>query len=92
MSRLPTRNCFLDGAVVFCYGSNFCWLWFRKGWYGLGRCGAERCGVRSGAVLDGGCLGQLLGQISFLKENSDSAVTNRSKQKEGASGEQVIES
>ena len=85
MSRFLTRNCFLDGAIVFVMAVIVVGCGFvRVGmvWGGV---------VRSGAVLDGGCSGQLLGQISFSKENSDSAITNRSKQKEGASGEQVIE-
>ena len=62
-------------------------------WGGVVRRGAGCRAVRggSGVVLDSGCLGQLLGQIFFSKENPDSTDTNQSKQKEGASGEQVIE-
>ena len=44
-----------------------------------------------GAVLDVGCSGAIAwSNFPFLEENSDSADTNRSKQKEGSSGEQVI--
>ena len=55
-------------------------------------CDIVRVGMGwGGAVLDVGCSGAMAwSNFPFSEENSDSAVTNQSKQKEGASGEQVI--
>ena len=56
-------------------------------------CDIVRVGmVWVGAVLDVSCSGEIAWSKFFLlgRNNSDSADTNRSKQREGASGEQVI--
>ena len=85
MSRFLTIKFFLDGAVIFVYGSHCCWLCFCKSWYGLEWCGAERCGALRRLF------GANAGSNFLLERNSDNPDTNWSKQKEGASGEQVIE-
>ena len=59
----------------------------------VGGCDIVRVGMGwGGAVLDVGCSGAIAWSIFFLlgRKNSYSVDTNRSKQKEGASGEQVL--
>ena len=55
-------------------------------------CDIVRVGMGwGGAVLDVGCSGAIAWlNFPFSEENSDSADTNRSNEKEGESGEQVI--